>query len=182
MMKSVTLAAVGALVLAACSQAETDTADATSEQAQSDAASGDMTPSSVDVVEVASANGNLDTFLETATTVGIAETLANADGITIFAPIDEAFGAVENIEQLQQNPQQLAALLQRHAVPRTYLSRDIPQGDTEVETLSGETLTIRNRDDIVEVLGPGGPRAMVVEADIEGENGVVHAINTVLTD
>lgn len=182
MTKSIALAGVAALSLAACSPSEDDTAQPVTEQAQTDTESGDMTPSSVDVVEAASANGNLGTFLQAAVSAGVAETLANADGITIFAPIDEAFGAVENLDQLQQNPDQMAALLQRHAVSSTYMSSAIPAGETELQTLSGETLTIENNDGQIMVIGPDGTRARVVEADIDGENGVVHAINAVLTD
>ena len=184
MKNSIALAGVAALSTRACLPSRDDTAEPVTEQAQSDTdtAGGDMTPSSVDVVEAASANGNLNTFLQAAISAGVGETLANADGVTIFAPIDEAFGAVENVDQLQQNPDQMAALLKRHAVPSTYMSSAIPQGETQVQTLSGETLTINNNNGQIEVIGPGGTRAMVVEADIEGENGVVHAINTVLTD
>ena len=182
MTKSIALAGVAALALAACSPSEDDTAYTDSAEVKTETASGDMTPASVDVVEAASANGNLGTFLQAATSAGVAETLANADGITIFAPIDEAFGAVENLDQLQQNPDQMAALLQRHAVSSTYMSSAIPQGETELQTLSGETLTIENSDGQIMVIGPGGTRARVVEADIDGENGVVHAINAVLTD
>ena len=181
MTKSIALAGVAALALAACSPSEDDTAYTDSAEVKTETASGDMTPASVDVVEAASANGNLGTFLQAATSAGVAETLANADGITIFAPIDEAFGEVENLDQLQQNPDQMAALLQRHAVSSTYMSSAIPQGETELQTLSGETLTIENSDGQIMVIGPGGTRARVVEADIDGENGVVHAINAVLT-
>lgn len=141
-----------------------------------------MTPSSVDVVEAASATGNLDMFLEAATSAGLGETLANAEAVTIFAPIDEAFRAVPNLDQVRQDRDRLASLLKRHAVSSTYLSGQIPEGDTRVESLSGETLTIWNNNGRIEVIGPGGTRGMVVRQDIKGENGVVHAINTVLVE
>ena len=172
-----------ALALAACSPAETgDAAQTGTDQAQADQAGGDMTPDSVDVVEVASANGNLDAFLQAAVSAGIGETLANAEEVTIFAPIDEAFDAVEGIDDIRADRDQLAALLQRHAVPNLYLSRDIPQGETRVKALSGESLTVTNEGGQIFVTGPSGTRSRIVEADIEGENGVVHAVDTVLTD
>ena len=201
------LASLSAIALAACSQptddvdttttdemqtgetmpaddtmASDDMGDTYGDTAETDTAGGDMTPSSVDVVEAASAAGNLNTFLEVAMSAGIGETLAEADSVTIFAPIDEAFSNVDGLDELQQDQDQLASLLQRHAVSTTYLSTDIPEGETEVETLSGETLTITNEGGSVTVTGPGGTTAMVVEADIEGDNGVVHAIDTVLVD
>ncbi len=139
-----------------------------------------MTPASVDVVEAASAAGNLDVFLKAATDAGLGETLAQADQITIFAPIDEAFGAVEGLDQIKQDKQQLAQLLKRHAVAKTLMADEIPAGETELQTLSGETITVVNNGGTISVQTPGGTRAMVVQADISGGKGVVHAIDTVL--
>lgn len=178
------LAAASSLALAACAGEEADPAetDTTAEQAgaEDDAAGGDMTPQAVDVVEAASANDNLSTFLEVAVGAGIGETLAQADGITIFAPINQAFDNVENLDTLRENQEQLTTILERHAVSNRYLSGDIPEGETELQTLSGETLTVINNDGLIRVRTAAGTEAMVVEADIEGDNGVVHAINTVL--
>jgi uncharacterized surface protein with fasciclin (FAS1) repeats len=141
-----------------------------------------MTPDSIDVVEAASASDNLSTFLQVAVDAGVGETLAQTDGITIFAPINQAFENVEGLDELQQDRGRMASLLQRHAVPSTIMASDIAEGETEVETLSGETLTINNDNGQITVTTPSGTRAMVAEADITGDNGVVHAINTVLTD
>ena len=171
------------LTLTSCNRsAEAPAQQATGQSSQPEASGGDMTPASVDVVEAASADGNLDTFLQAATEAGLGETLAQADGVTIFAPIDEAFEAVGNLDQLLQDKEQLASILKRHAVPTKYLANEIPNGETEVQTLSGETLTIINNDGLISVRSAGGIQAMVVEADIEGDNGVVHSINTVLAE
>jgi uncharacterized surface protein with fasciclin (FAS1) repeats len=141
----------------------------------------DMTPDTVDVVEAASANPNLEAFLQATTDAELAEAIATAPAVTVFAPINEAFEAVEDLATLQADPAALAAVLELHVVPTAYLSGDIPEGVTEVETLAGETLTLTNEDGQISVTSPSGVEAMVVEADIEGDNGVVHAINTVLT-
>ena len=171
-----------ALTLAACSQSETDAGEGRVQERpdQSSREAGDMTPEGIDVVEVASANDNLATFLEAATSAGIGETLANADGITVFAPINEAFEDVEGLDDLQNDRERMASLLKRHAVPGVYATADIPEGETSLETLSGETLTVINRDGQIMLEGPAGATARIVEADITGDNGVVHAINTVL--
>ncbi|MXO84910.1 hypothetical protein GRI38_02530 [Altererythrobacter aurantiacus] len=176
------LVATGAIALSlvACSTEADGDATTGDNSAASDEVSGDMTPSSVDVVEAASANGNLDRFLEVAVSNGVGETLANADAVTIFAPIDEAFGAVEGLDQMSQ--EQVVAILQRHAVGRIIRAEDIAEGETQLQTLSGETLTINNQGGQIMVTSPDGVEARVVEADITGDNGVVHAINTVLTE
>lgn len=173
--------AFAATMLAACSQAEPEQEVAANGETSA-SSEGDMTPDSVDVVEAASANDNLSTFIQVAVEAGVGETLAQADGITIFAPINEAFEEVEGLEELQQDRERMADLLKRHAVPSTLLSSDIADGDTQVETLSGETLTINNQGGLIRITTPGGTEAMVAEADITGDNGVVHAINTVLAD
>ena len=67
-----------------------------------------------------------------------------------------------------------------HYLPGVYATADIPEGETSLETLSGETLTVINRDGQIMLEGPAGATARIVEADITGDNGVVHAINTVL--
>lgn len=141
----------------------------------------DITPDTVDVVEAASANPNLEAFLQTTTDAELAEAIATAPEVTVFAPINEAFSALEDLDGVRTDPAALASLLQLHVVPATYLSVDIPDGASEVVTLAGETLTITNNDGQISVTTPSGVEAMVVEADIEADNGVVHAINTVLT-
>tara|TARA_B100000378_G_scaffold223886_1_gene187481 strand:- start:153 stop:704 length:552 start_codon:yes stop_codon:yes gene_type:complete len=181
MIRHIICAGLGAFALAACSQSETDAGEGQVQELpdQSSGEAGDMTPAGIDVVEVASANDNLSTFLQAATSAGVAETLANADGITIFAPINEAFEELERLGDLQNDRERMATLLKRHAVPGAYASADIPEGETMLETLSGETLTVTSRDGQIMLEGPSGTTARIVEADIAGDNGVVHAINTV---
>lgn len=141
---------------------------------------GDMTPTTVDVVEAASAAGNLELFLKATMDADLAETLAGASGVTIFAPIDPAFGAVEGFDAIAADKTRLANLLKAHVVPSVYLSGQIPAGETEVQTLAGETLTITNTNGSISVTTPEGTEAMVVRADIRSDNGVVHAVNKVL--
>lgn len=177
-------AAVSALALAACAQpTETEptagTGD-TSETTAAGTASNDMTPQTVDVVEAASATKKLDTFLQTALEAGIGEQLAQAGEITIFAPIDAAFTAVPNLDTLKADKPALRKLLERHAVAGNYPAAKIPQGTTELTALSGDKLTVTNENGQVSVRTAGGMEATVVQADITGDNGVVHAVNTVL--
>ena len=141
----------------------------------------DMTPKSIDIVEVASASGQFDTLLNAILQAGLAEDLANAEEITILAPINEAFVGVENLEALLNDKEALASTLKLHVLPSVYLAEDIPEGSTEVETLAGQSITIVNEDGLIRILLPSGGEAMVVRADIQSENGVIHAINKVLS-
>lgn len=141
---------------------------------------GDMTPNSVDIVETASATGKFGTLLKAVRDAGITEQLADAKNVTLLAPIDPAFKGVKNLPALSADKAKLKSVLEYHVIPSVYMSKDIPQGDTSVKTLAGKTLTIRNRNGTISVVTPSGMEAMVVQADIRSDAGVVHAINKVL--
>ena len=72
MIRHIICAGLGAFALAACSQSETDAGEGQVQELpdQSSGEAGDMTPAGIDVVEVASANDNLSTFLQAATSAG----------------------------------------------------------------------------------------------------------------
>ena len=140
----------------------------------------DMTPTTVDIVEVASASGQFETLLEAVMAADLAEALATEEEITVFAPINEAFQGVEDLDALLADQAQLASVLKLHVVPSQYLSDDLTDGETEIETLNGEKLTITRRQGQVSITSPSGVEAMVVRADIKADNGVIHAINKVL--
>ena len=140
----------------------------------------DMTPQTVDIVEVASGSGQFETLLEAVMAAELAEVLATEKDITVFAPINEAFQGVEDLDALLEDEERLANVLKLHVVPSVYLSEELADGETEIETLSGEKLTITRRQGQVSIKSPSGVEAMVVRADIKADNGVIHAINKVL--
>lgn len=143
-------------------------------------AGGDMTPNTVDIVETASATGKFNTLLKAVREAGITEQLADTKNVTLLAPIDPAFQGVKNLPALLADKAKLKSVLEYHVIPSVYLSKDIPQGDTSVTTLAGKKLTIRNRGGSISIITPSGVEAMVVQADIRSDAGVVHAINKVL--
>ncbi|MEM6712118.1 MAG: fasciclin domain-containing protein [Pseudomonadota bacterium] len=132
------------------------------------------------IVETASEAGVFNTLLAAATAAGLADTLATTDNITVFAPTDEAFaalpeGTVESL-LLEENRDQLVAILTYHVLPRELRSTDLPGRTIPVRTLSsGDTLRVSKSHGSVTV-----DQATVVSADIEAENGVVHVIDQVL--
>lgn len=141
----------------------------------------DMTPEAIDIVEVASASGHFETLIQALLEADLAETVATTEDITVFAPIDEAFDAIQDLDGLLADPERLTSVLRLHVVPSIYLSEELSDGEIEIETLGGETLTIARAEGQVTVTSPSGDEAMIVEADIEADNGVIHAINAVLT-
>lgn len=83
---------------------------------------------------------------------------------TVFAPEDEAFEDAT-----------LQDALEYHVVPQKLMSDDFNSSQT-YETLSGEELTVEVDGENIIING----EATVSTADIEGNNGVVHIIDTIL--
>jgi uncharacterized surface protein with fasciclin (FAS1) repeats len=140
--------------------------------------------SAQNVVEVATEAGTFETLLAAATAAGLADALATTENITVFAPSDDAFaalpeGTVEDL-LLPENQDQLVAILTLHVVPSVIMSADIPEGDTEVDTLNEDAgLTVMN-DGMSVTVTAGNNTATVVTPDIEADNGVIHVIDAVI--
>jgi uncharacterized surface protein with fasciclin (FAS1) repeats len=108
-----------------------------------------------------------------------------SDGITVFAPTNEAFlaaldandnGRVDDDEL----PSNLSDVLAHHVVDGVYFAEDVPTGSAAtLSPLAGPDLTAERSDDGVTVSSPG-ETGSVVAADVRVENGVIHGIDTVL--
>jgi uncharacterized surface protein with fasciclin (FAS1) repeats len=97
---------------------------------------------------------------------------------TFFAPTDTAFTSLDEatLEELIANPAQLATVLRGHIVPGQVLAEDLSDG-MMIETLAGTMLPVTVSGDTVTIGG-----ATVAQADVLATNGVIHVIDTVLTD
>ena len=75
---------------------------------------------SLNIVETAAAAGQFETLIAAAKAAGLAGVLSGDGPLTIFAPTDEAFGALPagTIESLlePENKQKLAGILQFHVI------------------------------------------------------------------
>ncbi|CRK36038.1 hypothetical protein BN1708_006896 [Verticillium longisporum] len=116
---------------------------------------------------------NLTSLVEAVTKANLAETLTQAESITVFAPNNEAFAALGSLDDISE--EDLQAVLQYHVIAGTVAySSTLSEGT--VETLTGETVNISIRDGNVFVND-----AQVVLADVLISNGVVHVIDSVLS-
>ncbi|MEM6783320.1 MAG: fasciclin domain-containing protein [Bacteroidota bacterium] len=103
----------------------------------------------------------------------------SADGpITVFAPTDDAFGALPEgtVESLVQpeNQDALRGILTYHVVAGKLTAADLSDGQM-LETLTGAMLKVSVTDEGVMING-----ATVAIADVMASNGVVHVIDGVL--
>lgn len=137
-----------------------------------------MLPETMNAVEVAKDAGTFNTLLAAAQAAGLAETLATAGPITIFAPTDEAFaklpkGTVEMLLK-PENIDTLKAVLTYHVVQGSiYDEQAIKAGSAATLQGSKVRATIQNGRMFIN-------NAKVVASDIESSNAVIHVIDTVL--
>jgi uncharacterized surface protein with fasciclin (FAS1) repeats len=135
------------------------------------------------VVDVATSNADFSTLVTAVKSAGLADTLSGQGPFTVFAPTNEAFGAlpagtVDNLLK-PENKAQLTSVLTYHVVPGAVLSGSLKDGMV-VTTVEGQPLKVGMTPSGVTLTDATGNTASVAKADIEAGNGVVHVINSVL--
>jgi uncharacterized surface protein with fasciclin (FAS1) repeats len=127
------------------------------------------------IVDVATAAGNFTTLLAAVEAAGLTETLATSK-FTVLAPTDEAFAKVDPaaLSALLADPAALTAVLQGHLLPLPQDAATLTIFDSVV-TAAGNSLPVVSDGTTVTIGG-----ATVVQADIPADNGIIHAIDTVL--
>ena len=130
------------------------------------------------IVETAAAAGQFETLLAAATAAGLAPALSDNGPFTVFAPTDEAFGALPagTIETLlrPENREQLATILKFHVVSGRVGSDALADGAT-LRTLAGPRVTFAASEQGFTI-----ENARIVATDINASNGIVHVIDRVI--
>ncbi|HET6952899.1 MAG TPA: fasciclin domain-containing protein [Acidimicrobiales bacterium] len=132
------------------------------------------------VATAASSNPVLTTLVTAVGEAGLVDTLNSAEALTVFAPTDCAFAALEpaTLDAALADPTGLLTqVLGFHVVAGQKLSAADLASTTEVETFSGVTLPITAQGDTIMV---GGGQATVVVPDIQTANATVHLIDNVM--
>jgi uncharacterized surface protein with fasciclin (FAS1) repeats len=132
---------------------------------------------SMNIVETAVDAGSFTTLVAAVEAAGLVETLSGEGPFTVFAPTDEAFAALPEgtVESLlmEENRDQLVAILTYHVVPGAVMSTDLSDGMTAA-TVQGADITVSLGDSVMI------NDATVTTADIEASNGVIHVIDSVI--
>ena len=128
------------------------------------------------IVRTAATAGKFDTLVSLVKEAGLARTLRRDGPFTVFAPTDRAFNKVpdETLEELAGDKDKLRAVLLYHVLGEKARSGKLVKRES-VETLNGQSLSVRVRDGNVKVND-----ARVTTADVGAKNGVIHVINKVL--
>lgn len=143
-----------------------------------------------DIVQTAIGTGVHGTLVAAVQAADLVDTLSSPGPFTVFAPTDDAFGALPagTVDTLlkPENKHDLQDILKYHVVagrvPAAQLSAAIKQngGSYTFETVAGEELTASFSSDNNIVITDGANRTSTVTmADVKTTNGVIHVTNGV---
>jgi len=132
---------------------------------------------SKDIVAVAAGADNFKTLVAAVKAAGLVETLQGKGPYTIFAPTDAAFaklpaGTVESLLK-PENRDKLVAILTYHVLPGKVMAADVKT--MEAKTVQGQSVKL-----VVSAEGVTVDSAKVIKTDVMAQNGVIHAIDTVI--
>ncbi len=127
-----------------------------------------------DIVDTAVKAGNFKTLVAAVQAAGLVDTLKGKGPFTVFAPTDEAFAKIPKatLDGLLKDKAALTKILTYHVVPGKVMAKDVKAGT--VKTVQGGDITLATSGGVT-VNG-----AKVVAADVAADNGVIHAIDTVI--
>ena len=135
------------------------------------------------IAEVATGAGNFNTLVAALGATGLDTVLSDEEGtFTVFAPTDEAFAKLggDAIQGLLDDPDTLRDILLYHVIVGSEVGSAAAISaaadnleDNKVETSGDVTLSLNGGNLFVNF-------SKVIEADVAANNGVIHAIDTVL--
>ena len=128
-----------------------------------------------DIVDIAVGAGSFQTLVTAVQVANLVDALKSPGPFTVFAPNDDAFAKLPpgTITTLAQNVPQLARILMFHVVSGKFMKADLAKLGF-ITSLEGSPIKIDCSD------GFEVKNATVVAADIEADNGIIHAIDNVI--
>lgn len=148
-----------------CAAVPTDASDEGSFQAMAQ----------VPVATAASGNPLLSTLVSAVKQAGLVDSLNSADGITVFAPTNDAFNKIPaaDLKKVLADKKTLTSILTYHVVPGKLAPADLAGSR---KTLQGSELTVTGSGQDFKVDGA----ASVVCGNVQTANATVYIIDSVL--
>jgi uncharacterized surface protein with fasciclin (FAS1) repeats len=127
-----------------------------------------------DIVDTAAGAGNFNTLVTAIQAAGLVSTLKGPGPFTVFAPTDAAFAKIApaDLDALLKDKAALTRVLTYHVLPGRVMAADVRDGN--VMTVQGGSVRLATQG------GVTVNDAKVVTADVAADNGVIHAIDTVI--
>ncbi|MFT7120548.1 MAG: putative surface protein with fasciclin (FAS1) repeats [Neolewinella sp.] len=147
-------------------------------------------PTGPTIVAVASGNDNFTTLVAALGAAGLVETFDSPGEYTVFAPTDDAFaklpeGLVNTLVTTEKA--QLKGILAYHVIPARITAAQLvgaikkAKNYYQLQTLSNQTLIATMKDGNVQLIDGNGNRSTIIITDVEASNGIIHAIDSVVT-
>jgi uncharacterized surface protein with fasciclin (FAS1) repeats len=132
------------------------------------------------IVETAAADGRFTTLVTALKAAQLDGNLSGPGPFTVFAPTDNAFKKLPDgtVSSLLNDPNKfyLKKMLLYHVVNRELKAADVMRLGS-INTIEGESILVGSSSGVIYLNGG----AKVIAADIVCSNGVIHAIDAVLT-
>jgi uncharacterized surface protein with fasciclin (FAS1) repeats len=132
----------------------------------------------MNIIETAVSNGSFNTLVAAVKAADLADALTSEGPFTVFAPTDDAFGklpdGIVNALIKPENKEDLTSILTYHVLVGKIMSTDLSDG-MKAKTLNGNEVTVHLKEEKVFIND-----AEVVLADVETDNGIIHAVNKVI--
>lgn len=139
-------------------------------------------PSSELLPAVATQNSDLTNFTTALTAAGLTATLGQPGPYTVFAPNNDGFAKLgTRLDALLQPAAkaELVNILSYHVVSGEHKLQDLKDGEL-LTTLQGTRLRVQKKRGEI-TIGNSVGEARLVSSNIDAGNGVIHAIDSVLT-
>ncbi len=125
------------------------------------------------IVELATITPQLSTLLGAVQATGLTSALNSSAPLTVFAPTNDAFAAIDDVVQ-SLSLEELSDVLKFHVAPDAIFAEDLVLLDS-VDTLLEQPFSVDTTDGVVL-----NGNATLAATDIRAKNGVVHVLNEVL--
>ena len=128
------------------------------------------------IVDIAVEDGRFTTLVAALQAADLDTVLSEDGPFTVFAPTDDAFAKLPEgtVESLLETIPELKNILLYHVVSGNVLAADVVSLES-AETLQGQNISISVMGNVVKIND-----AQVIITDIQGSNGTIHVIDTVL--
>jgi uncharacterized surface protein with fasciclin (FAS1) repeats len=130
------------------------------------------------IVDTAVQAGSFKTLVTAVKADGLVDTLTGPGPFTVFAPNDDAFAKLPKgtLDGLLADKAKLTSVLTYHVVPGKVMSKDVKSGP--VKTVQGQSATVSKSGLFTKTVKIDN--AKVIKPDIVADNGVIHAIDSVI--
>jgi uncharacterized surface protein with fasciclin (FAS1) repeats len=179
------LAVSAALALSACGSPAADDA------ANDETAAGETAETGNTVLDVAGQNPDFSTLVELVGTAGLGDTLSSEGPFTVFAPTNAAFDKLDSDARTaltsEEGRNELIGVLTYHVVQGSMSAQELSAaideaegGELELGTVQGGKIMAKKDGENIVLTDAAGNTATVGTVDVDGSNGLIHSIDTVL--